>query len=42
MAGGNGDSLSVTMAFKMPGTYDDAIITVTCGTASVELTVVLT
>lgn len=34
VSGGDGDSLTITMEFKMPGTYSDAAITVTVGTAT--------
>jgi plastocyanin len=38
-SGGDGDTLSVTMRLKMEGTYDTAIIRVSCGTASFDLAV---
>ena len=38
-SGADGDTLSVTMELKDEGTYDTAIIRVSCGTASFDLAV---
>ena len=40
-SGADGDTLSVTMELKDEGTYDTAIIRVSCGTASFDLAVVI-
>jgi len=37
--GGDGDDLEITMNFKAPGSYNDAMIRVTCGTKFKDLVV---
>lgn len=37
--GGDGDDLDITMNFKMPGSYADATIRVTCGSEFKDLVV---
>jgi len=39
--GGDGDSLSITMNYKSPGSYANAMIRVTCGSEFKDLTVII-